>query len=616
VPFFFPLVSTSRKAPRPEPQAQVGERDSLHARTGAPLHPGKAAAFVTGRTGRLGDRRIESFDGTVCVTLPRKGKPQGLDVFAVDADRVARYHDADTDTAVYVIGRATHPSLSGDAMLKWCVQSAGKDPGAFRKLLGAFVIALDDRRNGRVSFVSDALGLMPWFVGEHGGRLVAGTDVLNLCDAGLSSGEVDYDSVAAWLCYSLVSTGGSIVRDYRRIPHGTVSSFHPDGGRAGQTPYAKLTYTQKILPPELLVEELFDRTRAAVDALTRGVGEVNLPLSGGYDSRLLCAMACARKDRLQFRATVVESTPDESVNARRVAKALGVPLEVMPCERSKIDLFDDPLYYIAEGFPVPRNLANAVARRHPGMPVLSGYLGDGIMRGPMTPGGMAFMGLDDREHNDEILAREAHTRCMQLSNRMHLLRDHIAPRAEARAAASLLAAVREGRASGRPIAWTNLYVRQRLYFAHIFLSHLDVADALIPYPSWDIVEFNATHTGSFGGDTYDHLFRRFFPELAGIPHNTKLPESPHTASGRELMHRHQHEQRPTRHLRHWASDLARFVPTKFNSTAITPRKLLKRLPSGLVLDGRYADDLGYLHRIHSFEERLRQARIRIDWSKI
>ena len=57
-------------------------------------------------------------------------------------------------------------------------------------------------------------------------------------------------------------------------------------------------------------------------------------------------------------------------------------------------------------------------------------------------------------------------------------------------------------------------------------------------------------------------------------------------------------------------------PAKFNSTAITPRKLLKRLPSGLVLDGKYADDLGYLHRIHSFEERLRQARVRIDWSKI
>jgi hypothetical protein len=145
---------------------------------------------------------------------------------------------------------------------------------------------------------------------------------------------------------------------------------------------------------------------------------------------------------------------------------------------------------------------------------------------------------------------------------------------------------------------------------------MDVADALIPYTSWDIVEFNASHVGSFAGDTYDHLFRRFFPVLNGIPHNTKLPESPHTDTGREMMNRRHAEQRPTRHLRHWASDLARAVPAKFNTTAITPRKLLKRLPSGLVLDGRYADDLGYLHRIHSFEERLRQARVRIDWSKI
>jgi hypothetical protein len=497
-----------------------------------------------GRPGRVGDRRVQPFDGTLAVTLPRKGKPQGFDVFAAHADHVARYHDAASDTAVYVVGRATHPTLSGDAFMKWCVQAAAKDPGAFRKVLGPFVILIDDRRAGRVSFVSDPMGLMPWFVGESGGRLVAGTDVLNICDAGLSAGDVDYDSVATWLCYSLVSTGGSIVRDYRRIAYGAISSFAPDGGRAGVTPYARFTYAQKIIAPELLVEELFDRTRAAVDALTRGVAEVNLPLSGGYDSRLLCALLATRREKLPFRATVVESTPDETVNARRVAKALGVPLEVMACGSSKIDLFDDPLYFTAEGFPVPRNLTNAVARRHPGMPVLSGYLGDGIMRGSMTPGGIAFMALDDRGLDDEVLARESHTRCVQLSNRMHLLRDHIAGRAEARAEASMLAAVREGRASGRPIAWTNLYVRQRLYFAHIFLSHLDVAEALIPYPSWDIVEFNASHVGSFAGDTYDLLFRRFFPVLTGIPHNMKLPQSPHTASGRELMHRSHSQQRP------------------------------------------------------------------------
>jgi hypothetical protein len=569
-----------------------------------------------GRPGRVGDRRVQPFEGTDAMTLPRKGKPQGLDVFTADPDRIVRYHDAATDTAVYVIGRAAHPSLSGDAFLKWCVKAAASDPGALRKVLGAFVIVIDDRKAGRVSFASDALGLLPWFVGESDGRLVAGTDVLNICDAGLSTGEVDYDSVASWLCYSLVSTGGSIVRDYRRIPFGAISSFMPDGARAGVTPYARLKYARKVLPPELLVEELFDRTRASLETFARGVGEVNLPLSGGYDSRLLCALLAARREKLPFRATVVESTPDESLNARRVAKALNVPVEVMACGRSKIDLFDDPLYYIAEGFPVPRNLTNAVARRHPGVPVLSGYLGDGIMRGPMTAGGAAFLGLDDCEHNDEVLAREAHTRCVQLSNRLHLLRDHVAARADERAAASMLAAVRDGRDSGRPIAHTNLYIRQRLYFAHIFLSHMDVADALIPYTSWDIVEFNASHVGSFAGDTYDHLFRRFFPALTGIPHNTKLPESPHTASGRELMHRRHADARPTRHLRHWASDLARAVPSKFNRTAITPRKLLKRLPSGLVLDGRYADDLGYLHRIHSFEERLRHARIRIDWSKI
>ena len=48
--------------------------------------------------------------------------------------------------------------------------------------------------------------------------------------------------------------------------------------------------------------------------------------------------------------------------AGRVAKLLGLPLSVIPCERSKIDLFPDPLYFLPEGFPTPRNLTSALAR--------------------------------------------------------------------------------------------------------------------------------------------------------------------------------------------------------------------------------------------------------------
>jgi asparagine synthetase B (glutamine-hydrolysing) len=171
-----------------------------------------------------------------------------LDVFASSAGRITHL-DAATGRAVYVVGRAYHPSVSDESIPQWCAQTLDADPSAFRSLLGAFVLVIDDRRSKWVTFVTDPLGLLPWFVGSSGGRLVAGSDVLGICDAGLSSGEVDVDSVASWLCYSFVAAGGSVVRDYRRLPGGTISTFERDGRLGSETRYATLKYVQNVVRP-------------------------------------------------------------------------------------------------------------------------------------------------------------------------------------------------------------------------------------------------------------------------------------------------------------------------------------------------------------------------------
>jgi hypothetical protein len=619
VALFSSFVSTSQRAPsraRELPQtAPAGPETIGRGRADAP-RASKASVFAVGLPAGRPEQIVNPFNGTTAVTILRQQAAPQIEVFAGDPTRVARRYDAKTDTAVYVVGRCTHPSHAGEALLKWSshLTATDKEPSGFRQLIGPFVLIVDDRRNRRVKFVTDALGRLPWFTGTFNGRLIAGTDVLGICDAGLSAGEVDYDSVASWLCYNFVSTGGSVVRDYTRAPAGAVATFEPDGASVSSKPYARLMHYRNVLTPDELVEGLHDRAQRSLDAVLRGIDEINLPLSGGYDSRLLCAMLSQRRG-IKFNATVVQSTPNELLNASRVASALGIPLNVMPCERSKVDLFADPLYFMPEGFPTPRNLTNAVARLRPGVPLLSGYLGDGIMRGSMTPGGMKFMALDDDGLSDTVLARETHERCLQLTNKLHLLRDPIGLHAIERATESMRDAIRAGRATGRPIAYTNIYVRQRLYFAHIFLSHLDVADALLPLTSWELVQYNASHVGSFTGETYDQLFAKFFPKLAGIPHNFRLDDAAKAATkghGKSALR----DAKPTRHLRRWASELLRGVPRKASWTAITPRKLFRRLPGAFVLDRTHADALGYLHRIHSFEQRLERAGVRVDWSRI
>jgi hypothetical protein len=574
----------------------------------------KAAVFAIGRPTGARGLEVNPFAGTVDVTLPATAAANfvGLHVFAADARRVARCVDEATGRAIYLVGRAAHALLEGEALLRWLGQAAAEGPEALREVLGAFVVLVDDRRNRRVSFANDAMNLLPWFVGSSGGRLVAGTGVLDICEAGLSGGRVDYDAVASWLCYNFVCTGGSVVTDYRRVARGAVSTFHPAGGLVGLREYAPARYGGgAALDPDELVARQLAHVRAAFGVLTRGVDEVNLPLSGGYDSRLMCALA-AERGRPRVRATVVRTTRLEAELARQVADVFGIPLDVLPVRRSKIDLFDDPLYVTPEGLPMARNLTNAVARLHPGVPVLSGYLGDGVMRGSLSAAGRAYLAQDDDPTlTDEFLAAKAHTACRILQNKLHLLRDGLGARAEARCVASLARVIRgDGRASGRPLAHLGLFVRQPVYFANIVQSHRGVADALTPFAAWRVIDFHARHVASLTSDTYDRLYKRFYPALGHIPQEYLA------ATARGTSREVPADDRPTRHLRRWGSELLRGVPRKWSRTAIEPRKLLKRLPGALLAQNGDADAVGYMHRIHSFEQRLERAGVEIDWGKL
>jgi hypothetical protein len=58
------------------------------------------------------------------------------------------------------------------------------------------------------------------------------------------------------------------------------------------------------------------------------------------------------------------------------------------------------------------------------------------------------------------------------------------------------------------------------------------------------------------------------------------------------------------------------VAGKWGRTAITPCKLIKRLPGALLQRPGHADEVGYLHRIHAFEQRLGRANIGLDWSQV
>ena len=75
--------------------------------------------------------------------------------------------------------------------------------------------------------------------------------------------------------------------------------------------------------------------------------------------------------------------------------------------------------------------------------------------------------------------------------------------------------IQRGQAAGKPLLYCDLYTRHRLYFANIFLQHLDVAEAITPFHSWDVINLRTNHDQArcFGGNNYLDLFPRHFPAL-------------------------------------------------------------------------------------------------------
>lgn len=574
---------------RPEPSLSLnGPVDTL-------------SVYALGRPSAPAPQQPNPFSNTQCVTLPAVAGAAGIDVFAPGARHVAAFYDATQDRAIYLLGRALHRRLSGDAMLRWCGESAETDPAALRELMGHFVILIDDRRRGRIRMISDPLGVRPWFFGAVGGRLAAGANVLGLCDAGLTRGQVSYDSIASWLCYNFDCTEGSIAADYRRLPPATIATCDAAGRPLDEHAYAPMQFCDEKLPTDEVTDRLFHAVQQNFAQLVDGHERVQIPLSGGFDSRLLCALALQRdKPRATF--VSVASKPKELQVAREVAQALQLPLQVIPRGRSLLDLHEDPLWFRPEGQPTARNLTNAIVNRAPGVPIVSGFAGDAFMRLPVNEAIRQYLALDDQNLDDAGIVDASHWRFMQPTHRMDLLQPRVAGNVQERARAAMLGVVRQGRKSGRPVTALNFLTRVRLYFAGIFLSHLEKADALLPFYSWDLIELRTRYHRSFSGEMYPNLFRRHVPAIAHILHESQVSFS------------RIYRPYPTRHLPRWAAKLMRAMSRRQLCEAIVPKKLVKRLPAALFCANASETEVGFLYRLQAMQERLQRANLKIDWS--
>ncbi len=169
-----------------------------------------------------------AFAGAEPVTPPAsaEGLARQLRLFAYPQCRLASYFCAKSRSFAYLWGIPAHPDIDAADIPKWCTEIVGKRRYAeLKDLVGCFVLIVDEPTERRITFVTDILGVRPMFWGRCDGRLIFGSEVWPLHEAGLVQGKLDYDAVSAWIAYGYNCTGGSLFAGLKRLPPGSAVVF-------------------------------------------------------------------------------------------------------------------------------------------------------------------------------------------------------------------------------------------------------------------------------------------------------------------------------------------------------------------------------------------------------
>jgi asparagine synthase (glutamine-hydrolysing) len=261
------------------------------------------------------------------------------------------------------------------------------------RLIGMFAFATWDRSTRTLTLVRDRLGIKPLYWGHVDGSLVFASELKTLKLVPGWEGEIDRDSLAAFLRYSYVPAPKSIYRGINKLSPGILLECHADGS-VNETAYWSLGEVAARGQPALLdvpdeQAETIIETLLAESVRRHMVADVPLGmfLSGGIDSSTVAALMQASSPQpiCTFTIGFHERGYDEAAYAKKVAAHLGTDhteLYVTPAEAQAVipklqEIYDEPF---ADSSQIPTYLVSEMTRRHVTV-ALSGDGGDEVFAG-------------------------------------------------------------------------------------------------------------------------------------------------------------------------------------------------------------------------------------------
>ncbi len=272
------------------------------------------------------------------------------------------------------------------------------------RLLGDFVLALWDRRIGRLYLAGDPIGVKPLYYARRGDLLIFASEAKAVAAGASLPYSADHVSLSDFERQRFRSIDRTFFEGIRRLPSGSCLRADADGIEL--IPSWRLDPLSRIESADrsALVADFRRLFLDAVRVRLPRSGRVVVALSGGVDSSsvLAAAVNIQRSERphlsIEAISLLSRELPDEGSFARQVCDHLGVactPLyveDVDPLEGLERMLWceESPLYDVVDAFyQALYRQARAMGARV----VLSGGWGDQVLTGQAYPVDLFRQGL-------------------------------------------------------------------------------------------------------------------------------------------------------------------------------------------------------------------------------
>jgi asparagine synthase (glutamine-hydrolysing) len=200
------------------------------------------------------------------------------------------------------------------------------------RLDGFFAIAIWDKRDESLLLARDRFGKKPLFYGKYAESLYFASEVKAMFCGGFPR-VANLSRIQEVLQFGFVNAPNTAYQDIFQVLPGSYMKFTKNG-KCHETKYWQLAAAESLenFTFDEAKEELKSLLKASVKKRLMAERPIGLFLSGGIDSTLIACLLSEMGIYETFTLGFHESDFDESTFAIRVAKALGLPINVQILE--------------------------------------------------------------------------------------------------------------------------------------------------------------------------------------------------------------------------------------------------------------------------------------------